>query len=107
MNETSALLTEMQALLNKEINLPAKAFRRNHRSYELVSYANNITGCYLSKNYKSIPILLGRALSHIELYGKEDESYSELVSKYCHTMKKHLEIMGVDISCIQYGHARF
>ena len=106
MNETSVLLTEMQVLLNKEINLPLKAFRRNHRSYELVSYVNNITGCYLSKNYKSIPILLGRALSHIELYAKGDESYSELVSKYCHIMKEHLETIGVDISGIQYGHAK-
>jgi hypothetical protein len=42
-----------------------RGFRRDVRECELVSYVNNIVGCYLSDNYELILVFIERARFHM------------------------------------------
>ena len=64
--------------------MPPKAHRRNVLIYELVSYVNHITGCYLSNDFKAIEIYIERSRIFIEnnVATEESSKYYELVDKY-------------------------
>ncbi|MBY6191289.1 hypothetical protein KUV22_12715 [Microbulbifer agarilyticus] len=66
--------------LNRQSNLPSKAFRRDAPIYALVSTMNNIIGCHLSGNDRPISVLKERALQFMEENpaAKETEIYYEL-----------------------------
>jgi hypothetical protein len=87
-------ITEIQKRLNSDDILPDKAFRRDKFNYPLVSLVNNITGCFLSENYKPIPILIDRALVEFESNNDPCPNYKELVFKYFKLMVKYLIEIG-------------
>ena len=88
----AVLIQNIQNKLNSAEYLPPKAYRRNFRYYELVSYVNNITGCYLSGNLKTISVLIDRIKYFTEQNpSTEDTSkYYELVSEYIIAMEAEL-----------------
>jgi hypothetical protein len=84
----SQTIQEIQAKLNTEQCLPRMAFRRDVSIYELVSYVNNITGCYISENYKPIYILVDRCKFFMECHKDSSyKSYYELVTEYINQLK--------------------
>jgi len=85
--------------MNAEENLPPMAFRRNVPVYALVSYINNIIGCYLSDNYKSIPIFIERSKIHINDNPANEKlrPYYELVETYLNIMESHLMSHGIEV----------
>lgn len=80
----------VQKELNKPDNVPAKAYRRDVSVYELVSYVNNITGCYFSENYKPIPLFIERGRVYMDENYKEGVAgYFKLVEEYFSLLEKH------------------
>ena len=76
-------ILSIQKELNKEGVIPRMAYRRNSIIYPLICQVNNITGCYLSSNYKALPTLLERANLFIVDNPKEEyKKYYDLVSQY-------------------------
>ena len=86
--------------MNAEENLPPMAFRRNVPAYALVSYINNIIGCYLSNNYKSIPVFIERSKIHINDNPANEKlrPYYELVESYLNIMESHLMSHGIEVN---------
>ena len=82
----------IQEKLNLDEYLPPKAYRRNFRHYELVSYVNNITGCYLSENFKTIKVLIERIENFMEINPSNEDSnkYYDLVNEYIAKIEEHL-----------------
>jgi len=59
--EARKTIKRFHECLNSPRLVPEQCYRRNHSTYSLVHYVNQITGLFLSKNYAPIPIFLGRA----------------------------------------------
>jgi len=75
-------IAEIQKQLNSEDVLPPQAYRRDKLNYSFVSYVNNVTGCYLSSNFKPIPVFIERALSSAEKSGSDCAEYRKLALEY-------------------------
>ena len=77
----SSKVQELQLKLNSTEFMPRMAFRRNVVIYELVSYVNHATGCYLSRNWKVLSLFIERANIFIEEHPANEDSmkYYELV----------------------------
>ena len=86
-------IEEFHKLLNREDLVPDKCYRRDVGNYSLVSYVNNIIGCYISGNLKPIEIFVERARLHIEDNGHDTEAreYYNLVLGYLREIEKYLE----------------
>jgi len=86
------LIQDIQQKLNSPEYLPPNAYRRNYRYYELVSYVNNITGCYLAENFRVIKVLIERIRNFIEINPSTEESrkYYGLVNKYITKIEEQL-----------------
>lgn len=82
MNSTEKEIYEYQTKLNAEDVLPPQAFRRDKFSYPFVSFVNNVTGCYLSKNYKPIPIFIERALNEAQQNYTDIKTYKSVAFEY-------------------------
>ena len=73
-------------ILNHSDTLPAQAHRRNAQVYELVSYVNHITACYISENFHPINVYIERANifmaenpdENIEYYSKIENYFKDL-----------------------------
>lgn len=95
-------IKSLQLTLNKPENLPPKAYRRDSCAYELISYINNITGCYLSENLHPVSIFIDRARFYMDKNQKKEFStYYSLVYDYLLIMEKEIvrregKLMGVD-----------
>lgn len=78
--------------LNSEKNAPSMGYRRNVVVYKLVCHVNNIIGCYLSNNFKPIPIFIERARIHIEENAKETKwrEYHKMVLSYLRDIELYL-----------------
>jgi len=87
MNEMSGDIFLMQKELNKNENIPRMAYRRDSKAYPLVCYVNNITGCFLSENYKPIALFSERAKIYIE------ENKNEEMDKYYKLVKHYLSLI--------------
>ena len=83
-------ISEFQKRLNSEEVLPPQAFRRDKFNYALVSYVNNVTGCYLSNNFKPIPVFIERALNNTENSGADCTEYKKLAFEYFKLIVAHL-----------------
>ena len=59
--EARQTIKKYQRYLNSPRLVPEQCYRRNHPTYPLISYINQITGLYFSHNYIPIPIFLKRA----------------------------------------------
>jgi hypothetical protein len=83
---------EIMKLINAPEVVPPKCYRRNSIAYPLICYVNNITGCYISKNFDAIPIFIERARLHMD--GKftdfVGEEYCNLVARYLDQMENYL-----------------
>ncbi len=78
----------LQKKLNARENVPRLGYRRNVSVYELVCYLNNITGCYISKNFGPIPVFIERARNYInENEAEELMEYYNLASEYLNTIE--------------------
>jgi len=75
-------IAELQKRLNSEEVLPPQAFRRDKFNYSFISYVNNVTGCYLSNNFKPIPVFIERALNNTEDSGTDCAEYKKLAFEY-------------------------
>lgn len=63
-------ILEIQKKLNHPDYVPYMAYRRDAKIHSLICYVNNITGCYVSENYKPISIFIERS----RLYMDENKS---------------------------------
>jgi len=91
-------LLELQRQLNSE-NFPVgQIYRRNEINYPLVCYANIITGCYISENYKTLVVFIDRARQHMEHHQEKprEQGYYLFIENYLNKMEKYLESKGVD-----------
>lgn len=85
MTDLYSEIVALQKEINKPENLPKMAFRRNSKAYPLICYVNNITGCFLSKNYDPIIIFVARVEVYIEENDIEEfKNYYMLINKYFH-----------------------
>ena len=87
------LIPDIQHKLNLPEYLPPYAYRRNYKHYELVSYVNNITGCCLSENFRTIKVLIERIRIFMEINPSTAESrkYYELVNNYITQVEEQLD----------------
>jgi len=84
-------INTLQKQLNAKQNIPDRGFRRNVSVYELISYVNNITGCYLSENMEPIPVFIERARQYMtENNAEEQAQYHKLVSEYLLLMERYI-----------------
>jgi len=83
-------IAEFQKRLNSAEVLPPQAFRRDKFNYAFVSYVNNVTGCYLSNNFKPIPVFIERALNNTEYSGTDCAEYKQLAFEYFKLIVTHL-----------------
>ena len=90
MNKERSNIEGWHKVLNHPDLLPEKAFRRNASIYELVSYVNNIIGCYSSENFGPIPLFIERARSHMSENPNEHEQYYSKVEGYLKDLKVFL-----------------
>jgi hypothetical protein len=79
-------------VLNHTDSVPERGYRRDVREYALVSYVNNIIGCYLSENYKIIPVFIERAKNHMKDNKANEKTfaYYEKVSEFLNDMESFL-----------------
>lgn len=84
-------IIEYQELLNRSDVVSEECFRRNHIAYPLISYVNNVTALFISRNFKTVPIFLDRAVKEIDkienkvnisLYTSIVLPYLEVISLY-------------------------
>lgn len=96
----SDVIDELQKKLNSQEFVPARGYRRNVTIYSLVSYINNITGCYLSENSKPIVVFIDRARNHMTEYPPTEEwrEYYEMARSYLDMVENHLRENGIDIN---------
>jgi hypothetical protein len=81
--EARQVIKKFHECLNSPRLVPEQCYRRNHTTYPLVSYINQITGLYLSKNYHAIPIFIKRAHDALDLRGDlVSEPYRKIVVSY-------------------------
>ena len=82
------------SILNNEDTIESQYFfKRNSIYYRLVCYINNITGCFMSKNYESIPVFINRVYKEVHKLKKIDEiniSYLDLCLEYASIMANFL-----------------
>jgi hypothetical protein len=93
LDESLARLRQFQTCLNRPEVLPERAFRREGRNYELVSYINNISGLLLSLNFEAIPNFVARAAEHmveVPATTPNCEQYYSIVSDYLSHVVFHL-----------------
>lgn len=88
----SSLIAELQDKLNSKEFAPRRGYRRDVHVYELVSYVNNITGCYLSRNADPIPVFIERARGYMEDNQATNDllAYYDLVSKYLSAVERQI-----------------
>jgi hypothetical protein len=79
-------------VLNHEDSVPARGYRRDVREYALISYVNNIIGCYLSDNYHVIPIFIERARIHMKDHeaNESTSAYYERVAQFLNDMESFI-----------------
>ena len=79
-------------ILNHKDSVPDRGYRRDVREYDLISYVNNIIGCYLSDNYPVIPVFIERARNHMNEYEPNENSlaYYDRVAEFLNDMEAFL-----------------
>ena len=79
--------------LNAAHLVPEQCYRRNHGTYPLVQYVNQITGLFLSQNYRVIPVFLGRALREFGQVRHDlvSEPYRKVVLAYLRHMAQFVD----------------
>lgn len=87
-----------QEHINSPRLCPEQCYRMASPTYALVSYVNQVTGLFLSKNYDVIPIFLQRAhAALLEVKGERvSEPYRHLVGQYL----SHVAHFIVDYQCL-------
>jgi hypothetical protein len=82
--EARKIIKRFHECLNSPRLVPEQCYRRNHGTYSLVHYVNQITGLFLSKNYAPIPIFLNRAFSEFNRIQNDlvSEPYRRIVLSY-------------------------
>lgn len=82
--EAGQTIKRFHECLNLPRLVPEQCYRRNHMTYSLVHYVNQITGLFLSKHYAPIPIFLGRAFNELEGLRQDlvSEPYRQVVLAY-------------------------
>lgn len=74
-------VNKFHSKLNSPSLVPEKCYRRNHLSYSMISYMNQIISLYLSENFDVIPIFIGRAYVEVEKNQHEDTKYYKEIAK--------------------------
>lgn len=87
-----------QEHINSPRLCPDQCYRMASPTYALVSYVNQVTGLFLSKNYDMIPIFLQRAYGVLLALKPErvSEPYRKLVEQYL----SHVAHFIVDFQCL-------
>lgn len=82
--EARKIIKAYQECLNSPRLVPEQCYRPNHGTYTLVHYINQITGLYLSKNYRPIPIFIQRAFERLSLLSIDvvSEPYRKIAYQY-------------------------
>jgi len=85
-------LEKYHETLNRKDILPNKYLRRNHKSYPVVCYVNNIICLYISKNYEEIPLMISRANTYMLRFSDEEKKqiYFRTVIEYISMMKEFI-----------------
>lgn len=85
-------LRNIQKQLNSAESVAGEIYRRNEINYPLVCYVNNITGCYISDNFETVVMFIGRAREHMKKNQEKprEEGYYSLVEEYISKMETHL-----------------
>ncbi len=93
----SSALDRWHRVLHAKENVPPMGFRRNVSIYALVSYVNNIIGCYIGHNAEPIVLLMQRGKKHMSNNPPSEEwrRYYEMASEYFEAMEQHLRANGV------------
>ena len=88
-----------QEHINSPRLCPDQCYRMASPTYALVSYVNQVTGLFLSKNYDMIPIFLQRAYGVLLALKPErvSEPYRKLVEQYL----SHVAHFIVDFQCLE------
>lgn len=86
--EARKVIKRFHECLNSPRLVPEQCYRRNHVTYSLVHYVNQVTGLFLSKNYPPIPIFLARA--HSEIGKLRDDLVSEPYRKIVLSYLSHM-----------------
>jgi hypothetical protein len=96
--EARRTIKRFQEHINSPRLVPNQCYRMSSGTYQLVSYANQVTGLYLSKNYSVIPIFLQRAHEQLRKENPErvSEPYRELVFHYL----SHVAHFVVEYDCL-------
>ena len=95
----SEKLDEWHRKLNSEEFAAPKGYRRDVFVYELVSYVNNIIGCYLGRNLKPIIRFIERSRLYMERKPPNEDlkKYYTMVGHYLTDLEHHLKSNGVDL----------
>jgi|HubBroStandDraft_1064217.scaffolds.fasta_scaffold93504_2 hypothetical protein len=83
----------LQKKLNSDEYLPPFAHRRNAKIYDLVSYVNNLTGCYLSGNFPCVLNYVERCRAYEVEHPFENEkvkNYFSLVNSYIYLVELYI-----------------
>ncbi len=97
MEDSDTRIRELQKQLNSVDCAPARGYRRNVTVYALVSYVNNITGCYISQNYLPVELFISRARTHMEDFPASEQwsTYYKMVEEYLLVMEERLKEVGI------------
>jgi hypothetical protein len=97
MKNLDSRIKALQEQLNSVDCAPARGYRRNITVYSLVSYVNNITGCYISKNLQMVELFIARARAHMDDFPASEQwsSYYRMVDEYLFAMEEWLNEIGL------------
>lgn len=86
-------LKKFHVSLNQENLVPDQCYRRNHRTYPMVSYVSQIAALFFSSNYEVIPVFISRTVTELERNSKQPitENYRRIVLNYLCQMAYFLQ----------------